>query len=121
MTERVLDWTEGREGIAYQRCNDCGHVQYFRRDFCAACGKHVLSLLQSAGIGTIYAFTVAHRAPTETLRAFAPYSIALIDMAEGFRLMAHARTGVHIGDPVRAEYMNFGDILIPVFDKLAER
>ena len=48
------------------------------------------------GTGTVHARTLVARAPTEELRAHAPYLIVLVDADEGFRLMAH-------GDPDAAD------------------
>jgi uncharacterized OB-fold protein len=109
------DWTEGTEGIAYQRCNDCRHVWYFRRTFCPACGAVQVSRHQATGWGTVHAVTTVLRAPGEQLRAYAPYTIALVDTDEGFRMMAHVDKDARIGERVRARFLAFGDALIPVF------
>jgi uncharacterized OB-fold protein len=109
------DWTVGTEGIAYQRCTVCAHVWYFRRAFCPACGGTGVVRMQASGWGTVYAITQVARAPSEPLRAYVPYSIALIDTDEGFRMMGHAEQGSRVGDRVRARFLAFGEALIPVF------
>lgn len=118
MESTVLDWTRGTDGIAYQRCQSCSAVQYFHRDFCARCGKQSLIGEQSSGTGILYALTTVHRAPSEALRAFTPYCIGLIDMTEGFRVMAHVAAGVKLGDPVSAQFADFGDQRVPIFHAL---
>ena len=72
--------------------------------------------LLASGLGRIHALTVVHRAPNEALRAFVPYAIALIEADEGFMLMAHASTGVKIGDRVKATYRDFAGTLVPLFE-----
>ena len=112
----VLDWTRGGHGIAYQSCAACGNRWYFRRDFCPRCGAGAPTQLQASGLGTIHAATLVNRAPSEVLRAHAPYSIVLVDADEGFRLMAHAATHLGIGARVRCRFVSFGSTLIPFFE-----
>jgi uncharacterized OB-fold protein len=57
----------------------------------------------SNGRGTVYATTVVERAPSDEFRALAPYTLALVDLDEGPRLMGHATPDVAIGDRVDAE------------------
>ncbi len=111
------DWTAGAAGIAYQRCGACEAVWYFHRDFCPRCGHGEPQILAASGRGTVHAVTLVHRAPTEALRALAPYAIALIDAEEGFRLMAHVAPDLAIGDRVQARFVDFGGTLVPRFER----
>ena len=113
--DEILDWSIGSEGIAYQRCDDCGHVWYLARGFCATCGSLAVRQRQAAGLGRVATTTLVSRPPSEKWQAFAPYTLALIDADEGFRLMAHVERDAHIGDRVRARYLSFEDPPIPVF------
>jgi len=112
----VLDWTAGGEGIAFQSCPACSHRWYFRRDFCPRCGSSPPAERQASGLGTIHAATLVTRAPSEALRAHAPYLIVLVDADEGFRLMAHGVPQLGIGARVRCRFVSFGGRLIPFFD-----
>jgi uncharacterized protein len=109
----AADWTRGGEGLAYARCRPCGHVQYFRRPFCPACGATDLAEATASGRGRVYALTTVARAPTPEWRAHAPYVIALVDAEEGFRFMAHAAEGLAIGEPVRTAFRAFGAGKVP--------
>lgn len=115
------DWTQGGEGIAYQACRGCGAVWYFRRGFCPQCGRGELDDRQAAGTGTVYAATLVTRAPSEEMRAYAPYLIVLVDADEGFRLMAHGEPGLHIGARVQARFVTMAGRLLPRFEKAAGR
>lgn len=117
MSGEPRDWTRGSEGIAWQRCEACGHAWYFRRGFCPACGASPPLVLQARGTGTVHAVTEVARAPSEALRARAPYCIALVDADEGFRLMAHVERGARIGDRVEVRFLEFGGRPVPVFFK----
>jgi uncharacterized OB-fold protein len=115
--EAIRDWTRGGEGIAYQACGSCHAAWYFRRSFCPACGAADPQTRQAAGLGTLHALTRVTRAPTEELRAHAPYVIALVDADEGFRLMAHCAPDLQIGDRVRVKFTDLAARKVPFFDR----
>ncbi|WP_407521454.1 Zn-ribbon domain-containing OB-fold protein [Methylobacterium oryzisoli] len=117
MSEPVADWTRGQPGLAYQECHACGHRWTFARRFCPACGATGTETRAASGRGIVHALTTVARAPSEALRPHAPYTILLVDAAEGFRLMAHGEGDLAIGDPVTVRFAPFGDGLVPVFRK----
>jgi uncharacterized OB-fold protein len=117
MSATVADWTRGGAGVAYQACRACGARWYFHRTFCPRCGKDSPDDLAASGTGTVHAVTVVARAPSETLRAHAPYAIVLVDADEGFRLMAHGALDLRIGDRVRSRCIDLAGRLIPYFEK----
>jgi uncharacterized protein len=89
LIERHLqDAREGR--LAYQQCSECGHLQAFVRPFCSSCGSGSLEWKAAAGEGRVVAITTLHRAPTPDYKAQIPYAIALVELAEGPRVMGHA-------------------------------
>ena len=96
----------------------CAAIWYFRRNFCPRCGDAVPFDHAAAGTGTVYAVTLVARAPSEALRTYAPYLIALVDADEGFRLMAHGDKGLRIGDRVRARFVTFAEHLVPYFERI---
>jgi uncharacterized OB-fold protein len=117
MSETIRDWTQGGDGIAYQACPACASVWYFRRAFCPRCGSTQPQTRQAAATGTVHAITLVTRAPSEELRAYAPYAVALVDADEGFRLMAHAAQDLRIGERVRARFVELGGRLVPRFER----
>jgi uncharacterized protein len=110
------DWTAGAEAILFERCGGCGHIAYFARGFCPACGSSKVRREIASGNGTVYAITEVARAPTQELHAHAPYTLLLVDMAEGFRMMAHGQPGLRIGEPVRSRFVRFADHVVPYFE-----
>jgi uncharacterized protein len=116
-SDELGDWTSGRAALSYQRCRACRNIWYFRRDFCPRCGTSELETLEASGRGTVYAATTVNRAPSEALRALAPYRILIVDAQEGFRLMAHGELDLSIGDAVSARFKKFGVLLIPHFER----
>ena len=117
MSERLSDWTRGAQAITYQTCAACGHVQYFHRAFCAACGTTGPREQHASGKGRVYATSLVCRAATPESRAHVPYNILLVDCAEGFRMMAHGDNGLVIGDSVVASFKSFAGKLVPFFTK----
>jgi uncharacterized OB-fold protein len=114
---RLADWTAGTEAIVYQSCAACGRLQYFHRSFCAACGAPDPIEKRASGEGTVYATSLVCRAATPETRAHVPYNIVLVDIAEGFRMMAHGDPALAIGDPVTARFASFAGRLVPYFAK----
>ena len=102
------------EGIlAYQRCDICQRAVFYPRVLCRYCGSDQLHWQRSEGRGTVYAVTVLHPRGEE------PYSVSLIDMDEGFRMMSNVvdvpASDVQIGDRVRAEVREGPDGRLPLF------
>jgi uncharacterized OB-fold protein len=102
-----LDGLEQGE-LNYQSCVACGAPQTLARYACCSCGSTRLDWRRAKGLGTVYATTVVARAPSAEFRSLAPYTLALVDLDEGSRLMAHASPGVVIGNRVRAEVFSHG-------------
>lgn len=99
-----------REGLlALQECPGCGHRQSFVRHFCGRCGGRDLQWIAAGGTGTVVALTTLHRAPTPDHRERVPYSIALVALPEGPRVMAHADRALALGDRVRLGFEPLGE------------
>jgi len=75
-------WDATREKrLLVQRCRGCGEHQFYPRSICRACGDPDVSFVAASGRGTVYSFTVVHRAPSADF--VAPYAVALVRLAEG--------------------------------------
>jgi uncharacterized OB-fold protein len=53
------------------------------------------------------------RASSPEWKAVAPYPIVLVDLDEGLRVMAHATSGLAIGERVRIGWLRIGERLVP--------
>lgn len=100
--------------LRYQRCDACLAAQTLARHACRQCGATRLSWHASVGRGTVYATTVVTRAPSEAFRALVPYTLVLVDLDEGFRVMAHGSAGLAIGERVAAGFVAVGDDGAPI-------
>jgi len=108
-----LDWTDGHEGLLFEDCGVCGKRSYFRRGFCPRCGSKSVEVVASQCQGTVYAVTTVVRAPAPKWKALAPYTLTLIDLDEGPRVMTHASAGLAIGDRVYVGWQRVGERVIP--------
>lgn len=115
------DWTRGGRGLALQRCARCAHVWYFRRDFCPACGATDPVSFAPAGLGTVDASTLVHRAPDDAFRALAPYRLVLVSLDEGPRVMAHGEPLLAIGARVRLSFREAAGRPVPYFEPSQDR
>ena len=90
---------EGRFMI--QRCKDCGKHVFYPREVCPHCSGTSLGWEPAQGNGIVYSTTSVRRKP----EAGGDYNVALIDLAEGVRMMSCVRgippEAVKIGMPVR--------------------
>lgn len=78
---------EGR--LLLRTCTTCGKAMFYPRIICPSCGSDRLDWREAAGTGTLYAFSIVHRAPDQAFRARVPYVIALVDLDEGPRMMTN--------------------------------
>ncbi len=80
-------WNGAKRGeLLLQRCEECSKTYFPPRPFCPACGSRKVSVVKASGKATLYSYVINHRAaPGFT----APYAIAVVELAEGPRLMTN--------------------------------
>ena len=104
--------------LVLQRCQSCGHVLFYPRTHCDACQSDQLAWEDASGAGTIASYTVVRRAVSADFEA--PYVIALIDLAEGPRMMCQIvdtdTDSLAVGLSVKVDFAAWSeDITLPVF------
>lgn len=106
--------------LRYQSCTACGCVQMIPRALCEQCQCTELSWKVSARLGTVLSFTTVHRAPLAAFKSMVPYMIAIVDVDEGFRLMANAlpqaMQGLTCGTRVRIGFTLVSGMAMPVVE-----
>jgi uncharacterized OB-fold protein len=110
--------------LVIQRCDACDHAIFYPRSICPECMSDRISWIEASGSGTIYSYTVVHRAPAQ-FADDAPYVVALIDLTEGVRLMSNVvgspPADVHIGARVSVVFDDVTpDVTLPKFRLVAE-
>ena len=102
-------WQAAKEGrLVFQKCRDCGHVQFPPRHHCESCWKAELDWTQSAGSGEVESFTIVRRAPLPDFRDKVPYVVAAIAVEEGPRMLTNLvgdnALDVAVGDKVKVTF-----------------
>jgi hypothetical protein len=114
-------WWAGitRDELRYQRCANCNAVIFYPRSVCPVCMSSKLTWHVAEGLATIYAATVVHRPPGSVAAEDAPYTVALVDLDEGFRMLTRIidvnPDDVRIGQRVRLVFRQIGDRKLPCF------
>ncbi len=113
-------WDAAKEHrLMIQRCQDCQRTIFYPRSVCPHCMSDRIDWIQASGRGTIYSYTVVHRSPS-AFKEDVPYVVALIDLAEGVRMMSNvvecAPADVRIGAAVEVVFDDVTpEITLPKF------
>ena len=115
-----LFWAATRDRrLAYQVCDACTSVVFYPRNHCTGCTSTRLRLSYSMGLGAIYTRTVVRRHTNPFFRQRTPYVVALVDLDEGFRMLAEVISDrpedVRIGARAAVEWETCGDRNVPLF------
>lgn len=116
------------EGLAagkllLQRCAGCQKLRHPPGPMCPACQSLEWDAPEASGRGTLYSWVVAHHPPVPPYEY--PHAIALVELAEGVRLVAAlegvAHDEIEIGMPLRCEIVEVDDgFHLPRFGPAAE-
>jgi uncharacterized protein len=77
-----------RHELVVQECAACSRLRFIPSEMCPACYSPEAVWATVSGRGTVYTFSVVHRAPTPAYQADAPYVVAYIELDEGPRVPA---------------------------------
>ncbi len=114
----------GETGFALPRCADCGRFHFYPRPACPCCRSTNVAPSAASGHGTIYSYSVVHRAPSAAFKADVPYVIAIIATDEGPHLMSRLINiepdDVNVGLRVKVVFGFRPDPNLPVFEPEAK-
>jgi uncharacterized OB-fold protein len=81
---------EGLEGerLLLQRCAACGVHRFPPLPACADCGSAEVAHVRASGQGELYSWIVVHRAFSEAFEADVPYTVGVVELDEGCRMLA---------------------------------
>jgi len=110
-----------RHELCVQRCTACGRHLFYPRVACPHCFGGELEWRRVSGRGRLHTFTVVHRGQRGFPLA-APYVIAIVELAEGVRLMTNLidvapdPAVLRIGMPVEVVFEDVTpDVALPRF------
>jgi len=75
--------------LVMQRCASCRHLVWYPRHVCPHCGGFSLQWEQLSGQGIVHAVSVHHRPAHPAFAERVPYSVVLVDLDEGARIMSN--------------------------------
>ena len=105
--------------LTYQVCQTCGQVVFHPRRHCTCCTSGDLEWRDSAGAGTVYTFTVIRQHGHPFFRARIPYLVGLIDLDEGFRMLAEIAADpetLQVNQRVSVTWEDHADLSVPIFE-----
>jgi uncharacterized OB-fold protein len=110
------------EGLAagelrLQRCSACGAYRFPAESFCERCAGTELEWETVPGHGTVYSFIVVHQLYHPAFAKLLPYTVAVVDLDEGVRMLGTVlgEDGIAIGDRVRARIERLDDAHAALF------
>ena len=74
--------------LVLQWCTGCEKPIWYPREVCPRCMGSRLEWRPASGRGVVYAVTVERKPQNPGLAALAPYTVTLIDLDEGVRMMS---------------------------------
>jgi uncharacterized OB-fold protein len=104
--------------LRYIRCSACGQADFPAAPNCRNCLSGSLTWEVSAGLGTVYSYTIVWRPVTPAF--VTPYAPAIVDLDEGYSLMTNLigldSDDVAVGLRVGVEFDSVGDgLTLPYF------
>ncbi|MEO3806475.1 Zn-ribbon domain-containing OB-fold protein [Nonomuraea sp. B1E8] len=124
-TQPFWDGTAAGE-LRIQRCQTCARHYFYPRPSCPHCGGDQVEWVRASGRATLYSYVINHR-PAPGFGDDAPYTIAVVELEEGVRMMSNI-VGVP-GTPenlpldmeLRVVFEQRGDVHVPLFEPAGGR
>ncbi|MGW2700960.1 Zn-ribbon domain-containing OB-fold protein [Streptomyces sp. NPDC001340] len=92
-------WTAAAEGrLLIRRCAACGRAHHYPREFCPHCWSEDVTWEEASGRATLYTWSTVHRNDLPPFGDRTPYVAAVVDLAEGPRMMTEL-VGCEGGEP----------------------
>ncbi|MFJ9946122.1 Zn-ribbon domain-containing OB-fold protein [Streptomyces erythrochromogenes] len=116
-------WDAAAEGrLLLRRCGDCGRAHHYPREFCPHCwaGEDRVAWEAASGRATLYTWSVVHRNDLPPFGTRVPYAAAVVDLAEGPRMMTEVvlcdAADLRIGMPLTVTFREAADgVRVAVF------
>lgn len=83
-------WAAAREEkLVIPRCDKCGGTWFPPSEACPSCGAPHYSWIEASGRGKVFSFVVFHRVYHRAFKGKVPYTVAVIELEEGPRLISN--------------------------------
>ena len=102
-------WDAAAEGtLLVRRCGACGVAHHYPREFCPRCWSEDVTWERASGRATLYTWSVVHRNDLPPFGDRVPYTAAVVDLAEGPRMMTEIvdceEDALRIGMPLEVTF-----------------
>jgi uncharacterized OB-fold protein len=95
--ESAFYWDGLAEGrLLLQRCDACSTPRFPAMPSCPYCADPATSVFEASGEGAVYSWIVVHRAFHPAFAGDVPYTVAMVDLDEGPRVVAWLQD---VGEP----------------------
>jgi uncharacterized protein len=114
-------WEAAKEKrLLIKHCFDCDTYSYYPRPFCPRCWSEQVEWHEASGRGTLYTWSVIYSNDMVPFRDRVPYVAAIVDLAEGPRMMTNVVDcpfdDLRVGMPLQVTFQAISDeFTIPVF------
>ena len=114
-------WDAARAGqFLIKRCADCGAAHFYPRPFCPRCWSSAVTWEAASGDAALYTWSVVHHNDLPPFAERLPYVAAVVDLAEGPRVMTTVvdcdADDLRVGMDLHVEYREIAEaVTIPVF------
>ncbi|MFF5448086.1 Zn-ribbon domain-containing OB-fold protein [Streptomyces sp. NPDC012888] len=116
-------WDAAAEGrLLLRHCAACDRTHHYPREFCPYCWADgdTVRWQEAEGPATLYTWSVVHRNDLPPFGGRVPYVAAVVDLAEGPRMMTEvidcAEADLRIGMPLTVAFRpETGGLSVPVF------
>lgn len=106
-------WRAAQEGrLEFQRCDECQFVRWPPGPVCPECLATAATWVEVAPRGRIWSYCVYEHCYDEAFRAALPYVVALVELADGPRLITNVVAplqDIHVGMSVDAFFERVAD------------
>jgi uncharacterized protein len=81
-------WDAAADGrLLIARCGSCGRIHHYPRVICPYCWSEDVTAVEASGQATLYTYSTVYMNDLPPFRDRLPYIAAVVDLAEGPRLM----------------------------------
>jgi len=103
-----------------RHCNACNEDHFYPRPFCPKCWSERVEWYEASGDATLYTWSVIYNNDQPPFRDRVPYVAAIVDLAEGPRMMTNVVDcpfdELAVGMPLKVTFTPISDeFTIPVF------
>ncbi|MFI6354323.1 Zn-ribbon domain-containing OB-fold protein [Streptomyces sp. NPDC050743] len=111
-------WEAAARGrLLIRRCGACRRAHHYPREFCPHCWSEEVAWEEASGRAVLYTWSTVHRNDLPPFGERTPYVAAVVDLAEGPRMMTQvvecADADLRAGLPLRVAFVEGKPVFRP--------